>query len=940
MSKETRRLLEQSARAREALKSKPKSDTWALASHVKPSQELVSIMSIPNQQHQNNTPRPQWRAKLYARGINDLVIDRAGIRPDGCGWVYPISPDVTGQRWKAYPGQRGPKYLWKPSHPDNARFYDPAGDLADHVAAAEGVLVLAGGEADVWVLWSAGIYNTTCTLAGEGTIPPWFVDEMHRLKVVTVQAWPDCDNAGLNHARKISQALHGEGIALEVYALPYDLGSKADLNTLWDDQGRERGAFVAALESCAALELPDPVPDPDEQLVRHQPPPQEFADLYERWCVEVVETAAVRLWNIAPPNGEGWSQKNFSSPLRDDRNPSACWSYNAHGFQDFAAGEFVNTQQVAEMVGCQTWATFKLDHAADISKISEPVQAQIIECFIGEDLNYYPDGIPLKLIGLLNGLHNNRWVHIDKGDILNGGSFVALWAAWHELVIAGQQDPLEPFSITSISAATGLSYAAAQNAIDWGYFFEFLSPYIESNNNRGKETQKSLGRPAQKFVFRSLREALLNFIGKLETLLWRALLITKYPDLPVEALAVDDLLIKHGATLDDIAVIDDRSQPLYEDHGDQLYEAQKHLLWRLDEWRDNYIYPEDETPLRLPPGATFSNASQFRDLLNRLDFEQSGGERKDRYKVADLTGRTLAAHRASCKRLDIATIPEYKPYPVRAVKPLVEQAQELSNDAYFRGRIDLYAPDGEKVKVSPGYAKSFDYEDWLTQHGGRDGSRFEVWERSIEKSEKSLTDIERGQRDDASDRQKAICSRRRRNTDPEPTQLEKWLIRQGEIRAGLFALQPVPRENAEIFIAQSGAVFERGDVWKAIISQVRVSEGAEMPTYTVNSLKNDAPDNPDAQRPQGEAVASYIRNRVNWLVGDLGKRTRQLGGVVPHQEAADHRCDCCGQVAEYQTFTGWVCAEHKLVPPAQRAALALDRLGGTILPINPTYQYE
>ncbi len=317
--------------------------------------------SIPNISTAINTSIPRWRALLHARGITDQAISRAGIRSAPHGWLYPIDPTLTARRLKAFPGQHGPKYQWKPSKPDGARFYDPAGDLAEHVAAAGGVLILAAGEPDVWACWSAGVFNVTCTLHGEGTIPAWLIERLHALAVRTVQLWPDCDPAGLNHARKVRAALAASGIAVEVYALPFADDSKGDLNTLLIAVGPD--GFRAALDSCDVLTLPAPEVEIDSYYAaKCERKTGQANDLYERWCVEV-EAAAIRTWQITPPNGKNLSRRNFSSPLREDRKPSAQWNYTAHGFKDYATGDFFNTATCADLLGLPTWDDFKADHA-------------------------------------------------------------------------------------------------------------------------------------------------------------------------------------------------------------------------------------------------------------------------------------------------------------------------------------------------------------------------------------------------------------------------------------------------------------------------------------------------------------------------------------------------------------------------------------------------
>jgi hypothetical protein len=367
---------------------------------------------------------------LARRGICPGAIDRGGIRAHGRGWIYPITPGYAEYRFKRYPDRKGAKYFWcdadghKGNQPDPLPLYDPLGDLTRHIAAADGVVILAAGEPDVWACWSADIFNVTCTLTGEGVIPPTLIDNLRAAGATTVRVYPDCDDAGLKHAEKLRAAFAGSGIALEIYGLPFEHGSKSDINTLLLKVGADQ--LRAALYACDPLPLPDPSPYDayHNQSERKTAPPSAYADLYERWCIEVVEAAAVATWGIAPPNGNGWSRRNFRSPVRDDgQNPDCSWSYSAHGFYDHAAGQFYTAEQCAELLNVQSWDDYKRDHAP----APQPARVEVVAQFAGETLNYYPDGLPLTVIELLNGLHRNQWVHVERNDILNAGAFVALW---------------------------------------------------------------------------------------------------------------------------------------------------------------------------------------------------------------------------------------------------------------------------------------------------------------------------------------------------------------------------------------------------------------------------------------------------------------------------------------------------------------------------------
>jgi hypothetical protein len=124
---------------------------------------------------------------------------------------------------------------------------------------------------------------------------------------------------------------------------------------------------------------PPPAVEKHPEPARRETVPGTFKDLYERWCVEVVEQAAIRTWAIPPTNGQGLSRRNFSSPLRDDHHPSAQWSYTAHGFKDYGTGEFYNTHTVAALLGVPAWDDFKRECTVRRQTKKRPPLAEAIQ---------------------------------------------------------------------------------------------------------------------------------------------------------------------------------------------------------------------------------------------------------------------------------------------------------------------------------------------------------------------------------------------------------------------------------------------------------------------------------------------------------------------------------------------------------------------------------
>lgn len=308
---------------------------------------------------------------LSARGISDQAIERARIFRWKNYIGYPIHPASDAQRLKLMRGT-GAKQFWakdgrpqKGAKPDIVPFFD-AGDLAERIEAAGGVLILATGEMDVLACWSAGIYNVTCTFESEtANIAPYRLDQLRALGVKRVIVYPDLDPAGQTFGQNWRAFLANTEIAFECYALPGAMGSKQDLNALWVDCEQDRDRFAAALDNCPVWDLPQPAA-PALRVISSYTPPTHYATLYEQWCV-AVERVAVTTWAIPAPNGSGWSRQNFSSPLREDRKPSAGWNYETHGFYDFGAGEFYNTHIIAELLGLPSWEDYKAQHVPSVS---------------------------------------------------------------------------------------------------------------------------------------------------------------------------------------------------------------------------------------------------------------------------------------------------------------------------------------------------------------------------------------------------------------------------------------------------------------------------------------------------------------------------------------------------------------------------------------------
>lgn len=859
--------------------------------------------------HDSGVQHPPWYTKLRERGFSAATIAHFGLTGAHNGWTYPVAPHSDTLRWKAFPGQRGAKYRWQPRKPDGLTFYDPHGTLAKRIAAADGVLVLAAGEPDVWALHEGGILNATATMYGEGSLPPWLVGELQRLQVRTVRIWPDRDQAGLAHAIKLRDALAGSGVALEVFALPYPADSKADINTLLLDVGP--GKLGELLAGCVPMALPERSEPRRERAAG--PVSDTAATLYERWCHEV-ERAAIAAWEIAPPNAKNLSRRNFSSPFREDRRPSAQWNYATHGFTDYGAGEFYNTHVVADLLGMQPWQSYKADHLTELLPAEVPPELAEARCF--------PKGVPKPLVALLLNLHGDRWLNVRRGVLPNVGAAVATYVTWTELVRRGvlaDDEPVTAVGLAGLSesgrrlskdtAAKGLSQLHELELIEflslsmpqevWVGTKSRLIESSEGENGTGRR-----GRRGYEYRLRPLAEAMPDLLRKLDAYLLSCVLVTEYPDAPVSAHALSERLRAFGLTDEHLDAIDEACAPLYADMQDERHAAMREYERRRAIFWTKYSLGAllEAEALGLRPDAETPNAAQFRNAVDDAYLDEKGGVRADRYAAARAVGRTLSSHRAACEGRDIITVPQYDDIPLAMDgDDVVSCCATLDPRAFERGSMELVAPNGSSVRVSAQYAGTFDYDDWVSGQDGAAPVVVRIQRPSIEMRRDLASPEQLAAYEAMSERQQTISRRRSRpkptTAPPEPpTQWPAdYLLRQGELRAHLFGIDGLMDGR---FVTPDGEIIPRdaGVLWRAMAEVIDPPPAPPLP--------GTAPERP------GAAGAGPVTRS-----GSGGQGAPDGDSPYDYVKSAEgHVCLVCGAPAARLHWSGWYCADHYDLP--------------------------
>lgn len=473
-----------------------------------------------------------------------------------------------------------------------------------------------------------------------------------------------------------------------------------------------------------------------------------------------------------------------------------------------------------------------------------------------------PNGMSYGLIGFLNFAHNNKWLHVERGDVPNMRGFAALLYQVDELQQAGALKPDEPVTANRLATLSedrrGLSRDTISNALAVAEYCGFCSLYCFEDLHTGfKSPNIRRGRPGKQYIFRSITEAWQDFISKLEPYIWRALMVEKYSHVPTEATDFADWLQKNtGATWDDIGVIDDASQCLYEAFDDDRRAAIAEFNSRVRTLRGLVSKFISEPPVTLPADVTFSKAREWYNALN--EWHMGNKEERDSNEAARFLGVSLGQHRRNCEAQGIIKIPEWSdPVPVASHMNITAQAERLDAKNYYRGRVRLYAGSGDYVHLSPNRSTSH-YADWLAQHGGIEGAEFRVWERSVDKRDDDrVTDQERADRAALSERSAAFSERAKakRETDEaagkEPpkrrSRLDTYMQVQGELRAELFGLTPMP-EHQPVMLTSNiiNRWFDLDHVWEAIVQTVKAGEGNDMPTFTAYSDPETVQETDDA----------------------------------------------------------------------------------------------
>lgn len=197
---------------------------------------------------------------LRERGISDATITAFGIVASGNGAEFPAAnlPDL--RFWKNADSEGHPKYK-APQHqlPKAAMLYHAPEFVSETMRT--GHVWLTGGFVDVWTLHAAAIYNAACFYTEE-RMPDAVPAFLLAIGARVVHYVPDRDASGQRAAVKLASVLADSGLLYLSHELPAPIGSKYDLNAMWQDYNGDQAAFVAALRALPVMDVQPPTAPP------------------------------------------------------------------------------------------------------------------------------------------------------------------------------------------------------------------------------------------------------------------------------------------------------------------------------------------------------------------------------------------------------------------------------------------------------------------------------------------------------------------------------------------------------------------------------------------------------------------------------------------------------------------------------------------------------
>ncbi len=645
---------------------------------------------------------------------------------------------------------------------------------------------------------------------------------------------------------------------------------------------------------------------------RSDPPPADYANLYEAWCL-YVEREAVRRWGLEPPNSQGYSQM-IPCPFHKETKASTHWNYRTHGLHCFGAcGKEYTTKEAAEFLGLDSRETWK--------EAQRPLRTSGRKTSTASD-DWWPHGAPARrLIERFLTMHRDPWL----AETPNHGAAADGYNAWLEAINTGLLRRDQPVSVPELQAA-GQQIGRNVTRATWETCVEQLTGIELCGKIDTYATEDSVpvknsalirrGKPARYlYQLRPLSEAIPDLLKKLAYRLYER----AYEGVPVHFRPE----FNPDLTAEDIIRLEENDVPLLQEYAPQCQRAGKLYAERLAIFEVKYNLSAllKDDPFTLPAGRETPNARAFRQAFYAADLDAAGGGRDHAYRAAWSLGvsrQTLAAYR---DRENVLTVENYDEIDIDPNGDLDVLSQIVVHDSHAPERgygVTLVAENSAQIAVDAN--SPADYDAWVADHQG-----VSVVARIRRANSEKRAEL-------ATDEQRAAFKNRReaRQTKARQRQLGKT-TRYQEKPAAIWenysdpfiaaqAMMRLPQhisfDGKTIVNTRTGEVYTSTprNLWRALADDLRpptietlVSEGVnDMPSVAYTEPHESEEDEPEDRLVCDPSPPSDL---PLW----------QLTGVT-EKTARAHRCEYCGQPAAGVNFIGgWRCETH------WRAPLRLDR---------------
>lgn len=581
------------------------------------------------------------------------------------GWQYPVYDYATNKflasRWKAADGKK-PKYLWLPEKPKNpaADWYIlPIPSARFAITAAGGVCYLANGEPSVWTYMQAGIKNVISTTASEVAVPANVLDVLRELGVTRLLYPVDNDKAGHKSGENWRNALLGSMIDFEVLEWPPGTPEKGDANDVWQSLQFDQAAFRNLLDGLKPLDLPAPV----ESVAKV------FDDRsFDETPAGLIEAIAARL-GVGAWKSNGWSRKNFSSPFREDKDPSCGLLRSSGVVHDFGTGENHSPRKVAEQLGID-WRRFYPERSVKPSHHPRETPTDLTtitadDLFEKSSEDRLNEHAPLWWAGAMP----DSW----RTAILNymPPTAAPLIEAIHE---AARQNCIDPttFTIQQVfEAAPTVGFDLPKSSLSRtfkqiaGVFFSKSDTYKNQNKESDSEINSS-GRRSETYQLRPLADVYREMLRWARPrIIERHLppegdnaLLTKFESTMIESLGYEE---------NESAVIAQRlNEALAPSHAKQqrqfvkaIYKAKQVFLslkWSLIETASSEL-----------PDAVVKSGRDYRALYVRADVEAEPDKRRSAREIAEMIGMQRQNVKTILKRAGVGVEEQFETVKLQSV---------------------------------------------------------------------------------------------------------------------------------------------------------------------------------------------------------------------------------------------------------------------------------